>query len=1146
MKRFFIALVIVFNTLMAFSGEIQHTYYFTGPDVSRHGEYDLLNMNNTMLTNRVGEPLLPYQAVSLLLPPGHKAVWIEVLRENEVKLTGSFNIMPAQPSRPLSEKKRSDFMKNEDIYTSSKPYPSSSFGQLTTQTMNGHSFAFSSFTPFEYIPVTGEVKYFAKVTVILHTGADPNAEASASMLYSDKKISSRVERLAQNPEALQLYAGKSKNSEDYELLIITPQMYESGFADLVSMCKSRGMRTMIKSIEFIASNLNGVDLQEKIRNFIIQEYQTHAIETVLIGGDVELVPYRGFYCYVQSGSGYTDTGIPADLYYSALDGNWNTDNDNKWGEPGEDDLLPEVAVGRFPFSNATELANLIHKSISYQNQPVLGEFTKPLFVGENLYNNPITWGSDYLELLIGDRSDNGYTTYGIPSGYSFQKLYEEDYNWSKNDLINAIGQGKQFVHHVGHSSQTYVAKMSNSDITNANFSQNNGIIRNYSILQTHGCDCGAFDYNDCILEKMVNIENFAVAVIGNSRYGWFNEGQTEGPAAHLHREMTDALFHEKINFLGSAMVEGKAMTAPWVTAPGQWEEGALRWNFYDLNLLGDPALSVWTAEPVQPQVSYQPEIVLGAPGTQVTVSLNGFPAVNFVCSVMKNEEIIAVAQTNQTGLAELVFDPPIVEIGAATLQVVGYNALPESFDLMVIPNEGPYVVYESNAIDDTNGGNGNGLADYGETINLNMQIKNVGMALAQNVSAQLTSTSSFVTILNGTTTISELPAGASVSLDNAFSFEINPEIPNQELVNFILTCSNGDQIWTSSFNIPLYAPEMVVSDLTINDLISGNGNGMLDPGETVSLSIVATNAGGSTAYAVIASLYSSSSYVLISQTQQFLEEMIPGESKTAVFELSVSADAPYGTVVDFNFQVEAPSGYEDSKQFFLPVGLRIESFESGDFNAYEWHHGGNANWTLNMEQPFEGTYCVKSGAIGHDFQSDLWISLIVFADDEISFARKVSSEANYDYLKFFVDDNLIDQWSGEMGWQELSYPVSSGSHILRWSYTKDMSVSTGSDCAWIDKITFPGTTMVIDLGERLAPFNVSVFPNPNAGRFVIASCDNKPIHMRMIDIAGKLVLEDVLLPKRSIVNADHLQAGMYILEVFDEHTTFRTKIIIEK
>ena len=103
-----------------------------------------------------------------------------------------------------------------------------------------------------------------------------------------------------------------------------------------------------------------------------------------------------------------------------------------------------------------------------------------------------------------------------------------------------------------------------------------------------------FDGSDCIAEKMLEIDYFASAFIGNTRYGWFNEGQTEGPSLHLHREFVSALYGKKINTLGAAHLESRIQSAPFVTAPDQWEPGALRWCFYGCNVLGDAAMAAWT------------------------------------------------------------------------------------------------------------------------------------------------------------------------------------------------------------------------------------------------------------------------------------------------------------------------------------------------------------------------------------------------------------------------------------------------------------------------------------------------------------------------------------------------------------------------
>ena len=547
MKKFQLLFLFLAFTFASNASVIEKIWYFNDYQIVESGNYQMIKFDGTMLTGLTGEPVLPYKEIKLLLPPGEAATNIEFIGEEEVIIPGKFLIYPQQPSRPLSDESPFNFTVNGQLYQTNAIYPEQQYGQLITSYLNGYAIALSSFTPVKYNPVTGVVSYYKIVKIRIHTASDIKSSKALKNLCSSTAVSERVHNFVQNPTMADQYPSKSKSSDDYQLLIVTPSQYQDNYQDLIDIYFERGMKTEIATTETINSTMTGQDAQEKIRNYIIQEYQEHSVEFVLLGGDVEYVPFRGFYCYAQSGSGYEDNDIPADLYYSGLDGNWNSDSDNHWGEPGEDDLLPDIAVARFPFSNGSELANLIHKSVSYQDSPVLGEFRNELFAGEWLYSGPDTWGSQYLELLIGEHSDNGYTTYGVPEDYNFQKLYEINQSWSKNDLIAAINQGKQFVQHAGHANQTYVAYLSNSDITNSNFSGANGITHNYTFLQTHGCDCGAFDYNDCILEKMVTIQNFAAAVIGNSRYGWFNEGQTEGPAIHLQREMVDAMFHEKLN-----------------------------------------------------------------------------------------------------------------------------------------------------------------------------------------------------------------------------------------------------------------------------------------------------------------------------------------------------------------------------------------------------------------------------------------------------------------------------------------------------------------------------------------------------------------------------------------------------------------------
>lgn len=684
MKRILVLLVGVVSVLLMNGGEIVKVYSFDSPKVETVGDYQILKLENALNSGLAGEPSLPFYAVQILLPPGQKAVSIEFVGFDEAKIIIDQQILPYQTSKPISETKSFDFEKNNKVYSSNALYPQKSTGELITQYLNGYAFALSSFTPVKYNPSTGELITYRKVKIRIVTEDCETSEKALSNLNSSEQILSKVKAFAQNQEMISRYPLQYSRSTDYDVLVITDSQFEHSFDDLLNLYQMCGLTPNIVSTSTIGSEMTGQDMPEKIRNYIIQEYQENGVGYVLLGGDIEHMPYRGLYGFVDCGDGYEDDGIPSDLYYSALDGNWNTDEDIFWGEAGEDDLLPEISVGRFSFSNTEELENMIHKTVSYQTNPVTGELTDALFAGEWAMDDPDTWGSDYLELLIGHRTDNGYETWGIPETYNFTKLYASESYWEAPQLLAAINQGSQFIHHFGHANFDYWAFFYNDDITNENFSEVNGVDHNYAIVLSHGCICGSFDTNDCIMERMVCIDNFAVACIANSRYGWFNEGQTEGPSVHLHREMVDAIYHEELYRIGDAFVECKIQTAPWVTMPGQWEEGALRWNFYDANILGDPCLPIWTNEPYNLNTTYENTLELDALSTDVNVSINSLPAENLTCVFIKEGIVYGTGVTDVDGNLTIVFTEAFPSIGLAKIVVSGNNCIPTEYPISIV------------------------------------------------------------------------------------------------------------------------------------------------------------------------------------------------------------------------------------------------------------------------------------------------------------------------------------------------------------------------------------------------------------------------------------------------------------------------------
>jgi subtilisin family serine protease len=146
--------------------------------------------------------------------------------------------------------------------------------------------------------------------------------------------------------------------------------------------------------------------------------------------------------------------------------------------------------------------------------------------------------------------------------------------------------------------------------------------------------------------------------------------------------------------------------------------------------------------------------------------------------------------------------------------------------------------------------------------------------------------------------------------------------------------------------------------------------------------------------------------------------------------------------------------------------LSGEGFETGNFSAMPWTFSGNANWFVQSNTVHGGSYAAQSGDVSNNQSSTMQVVVDCGAGGEVSFWYKVSSEANYDYLQFYVDSSLKSEWAGEVGWAQYTTTVTAGTHTFRWTFDKDYSVSDGSDCGWVDDIVFPG-------GSAAAPLAVA-------------------------------------------------------------------------
>jgi len=167
----------------------------------------------------------------------------------------------------------------------------------------------------------------------------------------------------------------------------------------------------------------------------------------------------------------------------------------------------------------------------------------------------------------------------------------------------------------------------------------------------------------------------------------------------------------------------------------------------------------------------------------------------------------------------------------------------------------------------------------------------------------------------------------------------------------------------------------------------------------------------------------------------------------------VAEDVNIGQTDSFTANLSS-GAYSDTKDYVIVIGLILEDWETGDFTSFNWTFGGG-DWFITDQNPYEGEYCVQSADISDNQQTSLEITYEVGTAGTLSFYKKVSSEGDWDYLRFFIDGEEKASWSGEVAWSMEEYELSVGQHTLKWQYDKDGNTSEGADAAWVDYIVFP-------------------------------------------------------------------------------------------
>lgn len=364
---------------------------------------------------------------------------------------------------------------------------------------------------------------------------------------------------------------------------------------------------------------------------------------------------------------------------------------------------------------------------------------------------------------------------------------------------------------------------------------------------------------------------------------------------------------------------------------------------------------------------------------------------------------------------------------------------------------------------------------FGETAHLSVEIESLGVETIYNAEMVLSNFDEYITLIDSTENLGDFEPGEIKTFELAYTLEVGNSVPNAYELSFpTLITDDSNEEWASHIYLMAYAPNIKVNNTYIDDASSGG----LDPGETADLVVVVKNTGGAKATDIQGILSSADPYITINSNTGDLLMLNAGATGSLVFNVTASEDTPAAYIFEFIVDIQADNDYITSDLAYIVCGLLMEGYESGNFEAYPWSFSGNNDWVIDEVQHYEGQYSARSGVISDDQTSVMQLEVFVLNAGEISFYKMVSSESNYDYLRFYIDGAIKDSWDGESPWTEETYTVSAGFHTLKWAYEKDYSVSNGSDCGWIDNITLPP---VGDQNPQIlfAPSNFSITINEN-------------------------------------------------------------------
>ncbi len=888
--------------------------------------------------------------------------------------------------------------------------------------MRGRNLSTLLISPVSYNPGSNSLEVITSMKIEIIFSADirnrSKSSSSESALFNetfDKGV------LNFSPE--DLITGYS--DQPVEMIIVTDTAFRAYLEPYYRWKRQKGFRLEILYYGAGMAGSNFDELKQSISNvYSASSIDGHSPEYLLIIGDAAKIPYYG-------------TGNITDMYYGEFDGNG--------------DYIPDIYIGRIPVKDTTSVKSVVNKLLEYE---------KFQFAESNKFH------SKALALAGKDASYasymNGQVKYAITNYLTpanrineFHFYYPDGYT-KKDSVMKLISEGLSFINYTGHGTS---AGWMHIDIKSPDVKKltNKSM---YPFIISNACRTAQFNDTASFGNKMsLASEKGAIGFIGCTNDSYWDEDfawaigsgtpNSDPKYSETGLGALDRLFHThgespsdwyitmgQVNFAGNMAVS----STPSLKKKYYWETYAL---------LGDPSILPVIGTPEEFTIPLPDTLPRGMRSWSLTIDPFAYMAVSDF------ENLWDASFASPSG--SVVLDLPVAAGDSCMVVITGQNKKPLIKTIYFSEQIGEFINLSSSGINDLTGNN-NGDADYGETFYLKLKISNLGLTTASNLTASISSVSPWVTINNFNAPVGTLYGKSEVILDNVLQLTIDDNVPDMGIFTIDLTLKDNTTEKKYKIDITVHAPKLEIINCIIDDSVNGNNNFVAEPGEDFNLVFQIMNRGSS-----------STSGQFFIETRQPELEIVDHNIKSGtlqfgeISEVSVgvrlSESAQYGEFISLLSTLDC-SPFIVRKNFLFRVGKIRESFESSTFRVFPWINLSEKPWTITSTNSIDGSLSARSGAISHNASTTLIMRTYFPNPDTVKFYYKVSSEPNYDYFLFRLNETEIIRKSGESGWENKSVPVPAGLNILEWSYKKDNSVSQFADGAWIDLIDFSGSVKV--------------------------------------------------------------------------------------